>query len=168
MCLRSRLLCILAALSLFLFHSAPAAGQDAGRDAVVAGVRAAWNRYVRAFGAGDIDYIVETAYTEVSFHGTDNGIATVGRASELRAMFESVRSELGKEGYDRSETREATVCVLSDSVVIMGVKFVRYRADDSVLSEGAGTYLFTKTSRGWQIAGQIGHGEDRIMSCGAG
>ena len=51
------------------------------------------------------------------------------------------------------------------AIAILSAQFIRYRKDGSVLSEPAGTYLFSKTKQGWRIVAQIPHSPDRIINC---
>lgn len=104
-------------------------------------------------------------YTTPSFHGVPDGVVTLTSTGELRNFFESaLSSSIRAQGYDHSATQASTVCPLTDVTALLSVEYLRYRSDRQVLSEGA-TYLFTKTTSGWRILGQIGHDADRLLGC---
>ena len=162
---RQRIATVLATVSLAGVLAAPCDASAQDRTAIVEAVRTSWEGYVRAFAEGRVDFIADSVYTTPSFHGLPDGVVTFTSTAELRDFFQSTLASIRAQGYDHSATRASTVCPLTDVTALLGVEYVRYGSDGQVLSEGAGTYLFTRTTRGWRILGQIGHDADRLLGC---
>lgn len=136
-----------------------------GTRVVTEEILSTWAGYSRAFAEGRVDFIADSVYTTPSFHGLADGMQTLTTTDEIRDLFRAALTSARAQGYDRSVTRSSTVCPLSDDTALLSVEYARYRADGEVLSESAGTYLFTRTSDGWRILGQIGHTADRRVGC---
>ena len=141
--------------------------QQPGQDALKAEVSAAWEDYLKLFAAGRADVIGERVYLAPSFNLTANGPNVSMTPADTRARFETSISALVKQNYARTTTKHANICVLNDATAILSVQWTRYRKDGSVLSEPAGTYVFSKTKDGWRIIAQTGHAPERVMRCGS-
>ncbi len=153
------------AISLMAIGTPPDLDAQLDATSLAAEVRATWDSYINAFSEGRADLIADRFYTAPSFHGGAEGVSTVLTAGELQAAFQAVLESLARQDYRRSETRRATICVLTETTAFLDAEYVRYRADDSVLMTGAGTYLFTKRPEGWRIAGQVPHATAKALSC---
>ena len=160
-----RITTLLATLSLAGVLAAPGKASAQDREDIAEAIRTSWEGYIRAFAEGRVDFIADSVYTTPSFHALPNGVVTLTSTAEIRNLFASARASIREQGYDHSETRASTVCPLSDITAVLSVEYARYRSDGEVLSEGAGTYLFTKTPSGWRILGQIGHAAERLLGC---
>ena len=141
--------------------------QPSGQDALKAEVSAAWEDYLKLFAEGRADAIGDRVYLAPSFNLTANGPNVSMTPADTRARFETSIAALVKQNYARTTTKHANICVLNDATAILSVQWTRYRKDGSVLSEPAGTYVFSKTKDGWRIIAQTGHAPERVMSCGA-
>ena len=119
------------------------------------------------FAAGRADVIGDRVYLAPSFNLTATGPNVSMTPADTRARFESSIAALVKQNYARTATKHANICILNDATAILSAQFTRYRKDGSVLSEPAGTYVFSKTKDGWRIVAQIGHAPDRVMRCGS-
>jgi hypothetical protein len=129
-------------------------------------VSAAWEDYLKVFAAGRADIIGDRVYLAPSFSLTATGPNVSMTPADTRARFETSIGALVKQNYARTTTKHANICVLNDATAILSTQWTRYRKDGSVLSEPAGTYVFSKTTDGWRIVAQIGHAPDRVMKCG--
>jgi ketosteroid isomerase-like protein len=141
--------------------------QPSGQDALKAEVSAAWEDYLKLFAEGRADAIGDRVYLAPSFNLTANGPNVSMTPADTRARFETSIAALVKQNYARTTTKHANICVLNDATAILSVQWTRYRKDGSVLSEPAGTYVFSKTKDGWRIIAQTGHAPERVISCGA-
>ena len=141
--------------------------QPSGQDALKAEVSAAWEEYLKLFADGRADVIGDRVYSAPSFNLTANGPNVSMTPADTRARFETSIAALVKQNYARTTTKHANICVLNDATAILSVQWTRYRKDGSVLSEPAGTYLFSKTKDGWRIIAQTGHAPERVMRCGS-
>jgi hypothetical protein len=140
--------------------------QPAAQDSLKAEVSAAWEEYLKVFAAGRADVIGERVYLAPSFNLTATGPNVSMTPADTKARFESSIAALVPQNYARTATKHASICILNDATAILSAQFTRYRKDGSVLSEPAGTYVFSKTKDGWRIVAQIGHAPDRVMKCG--
>jgi hypothetical protein len=141
--------------------------QPAGQETLKAEVSAAWEEYLKLFAEGRADVIGDRVYSAPSFNLTANGPNVSMTPADTRARFESSIGALVKQNYARTTTKHANICVLNDATAILSVQWTRYRTDGSVLSEPAGTYVFSKTKEGWRIIAQTGHAPERVMTCGS-
>ena len=153
------------ALALLGGSTIPASAQSLNQEALEAEISVAWEEYVRAFSERRTAFIADQVYATPTYSFDANGVQVLMAASEVRAGFESLLASLAAQGYQRSETRSANICVLNDVAAVVSVEFVRYRTDGTVLSELAATYLFARTTGGWRIVAQIGHSPERILQC---
>ena len=140
--------------------------QPSGQEALKAEVSAAWEDYLKLFAAGRADLIGDRVYLAPSFNLTATGPNVSMTPADTRTRFETSIGALVKQNYARTTTKHANVCVLNDATAILSTQWTRYRKDGSVLSEPAGTYVFSKTKDGWRIVAQIGHAPERVMTCG--
>lgn len=134
-------------------------------DALKAEVSVAWEEYLKLFAAARADVIGERVYLTPSYALAATGPSVSMTAAEIKNRFESAITALSPQNYARTATKSANICVLNDATAILSAQFIRYRKDGSVLSEPAGTYLFSKTKQGWRIVAQIPHSPDRIINC---
>lgn len=141
--------------------------QPSRTDGLKAEVSAAWEEYLKLFADGRADVIGDRVYHAPSFNLTANGPNVSMTPADTKARFETSIAALVKQNYARTTTKHANICVLNDATAILSVQWTRYRKDGSVLSEPAGTYVFSKTKDGWRIIAQTGHAPERVMSCGA-
>jgi hypothetical protein len=141
--------------------------QPSGQDALKAEVSAAWEEYLKLFADGRADVIGDRVYSAPSFNLTANGPNVSMTPADTRARFETSIAALVKQNYARTTTKHANICVLNDATAILSVQWTRYRKDGSILSEPAGTYVFSKTKDGWRIIAQTGHAAERVMKCGS-
>jgi NTF2-like protein (DUF6841) len=140
--------------------------QPAAQDSLEAEVSAAWEEYLKVFAGGRADLIGERVYLAPSFNLTPTGPNVSMTPADTKARFESSIAALVPQSYARTATKHANICVLNDATAILSAQFTRYRKDGSVLSEPAGTYVFSKTKDGWRIVAQIGHAPNRVLKCG--
>jgi hypothetical protein len=143
------------------------AAQPAAQDTLKAEVSAAWEEYLALFAEGRADVIGDRVYSAPSFNLTANGPNVSMTPADTRARFETSIAALVKQNYARTTTKHANICVLNDATAILSVQWTRYRKDGSILSEPAGTYVFSKTREGWRIVAQTGHAPERVMRCGS-
>ena len=141
--------------------------QPAGQDVLKAEVSAAWEEDLKLFADGRADVIGDRVYSAPSFNLTANGPNVSMTPADTKARFETSIAALVKQNYARTTTKHANICVLNDATAILSVQWTRYRKDGSVLSEPAGTYVFSKTKDGWRIIAQTGHAPERVMRCGS-
>jgi hypothetical protein len=161
-----RAMALAAALAIGVGLSALDA-QPSGQETLKAEVSAAWEDYLKLFAAGRADVIGDRVYSAPSFNLTANGPNVSMTPSDTRTRFETSIAALVKQNYARTTTKHANICVLNDATAILSVQWTRYRKDGSVLSEPAGTYVFSKTTDGWRIIAQTGHAPERVMRCGS-
>jgi hypothetical protein len=146
------------------FHAGYAQAPSA--DGLKAEVSAAWEDYLKVFAAGRSDVISERVYLAPSYALGATGPSVSTTAAEIKARFDASIGALVPQSYARTTTKSANICVLNDATAILSAQFTRYRKDGSVLSEPAGTYVFSKTKQGWRIVAQIPHAPDRLIHCG--
>jgi hypothetical protein len=157
---------ITGALVFLLPGPTAVAQQTRSRDTAKAEVRAAWDEYMRAFSSRRADLIADRSYTAPSASLSVGGVTFSMTAADVKSRFESSIGTLAARNYARSETRSANVCILNDGAAILSGTFVRYLNDGSVMSEIAGTYLFTRTPPGWRIVAQVSHTAKEVVKCG--
>jgi ketosteroid isomerase-like protein len=68
-----------------------------------------------------------------------------------RAMGTQMFEELRKQGFDHTELQEAAITVNGDDIAVAHARFVRRRADGSVLEPVEATYLCRKRADGWKV-----------------
>jgi hypothetical protein len=141
------------------------APQAPAPDPIKAEVSVAWEDYLKLFAAGRADVIGERVYLAPSYALSATGPSLSMTSAEMKKSLESSISALSVQNYARTATKSANICVLNEATAILSAQFTRYRKDGSVLSEPAGTYLFSKTQQGWRIVAQIPHSPERILSC---
>jgi hypothetical protein len=140
----------------------PAAAQGQGEAAAV---RAALDRYLARFSSGQIDAIATQSYLAPSINTTADRVGIAMTAADVGRRFEATLATLVPQGYDRSVTRTANVCMLSDVAAVVSATFARLRRDGTVLSEIGSTYVFVKSGDGWRIAAQLAHDPARQLRC---
>ena len=142
-------------------------GRSAGEAAAQAEVRSAWDEYIRAFSAGRADLIADGVYLAPSFNLAEAGIEVSMSPADTRARFKTAMELLAAQGYQRTETKSAGICLLNDTAAVLSARFIRYRKDGGILGEAAGTYVFAKSPQGWRIVASIPHSPERALKCGA-
>jgi hypothetical protein len=142
------------------------AAQGPAVDTLKAEVSAAWEDYLKVFAAGRSDVISERVYLAPSYALGAAGPSVSATAAEIKTRFDASIGALVPQNYARTTTKSANICVLNDATAILSAQFTRYRKDGSVLSEPAGTYVFSKTKQGWRIVAQIPHAPERVITCG--
>lgn len=93
------------------------------------------------------------------------GPVTISMDSEVKTWFEDTLRPLVADGYDRSEWPVLRICVLNESAAILSGKYIRYRKNGDVIGEYGTSYLFARTSAGWQIVSTIPHDPRKLVSC---
>ncbi len=144
---------------------AAAAAQATPETDVQAEVRAAWDAYIEAFSAGRTGVIAEEVYAAPSFQLGPAGAAVRLGAAETRAAFDAIHRQLAPERYARSETDRAEICVINPATAVLSAHFTRYRADGSVLSRGASSYLFARVDGDWRILAIMANPAGKLIAC---
>ena len=165
--MRIRTNLVVAAMTATILATATMAGtaQSTGREAAKADIRKALEDYVAAFSAGRADVIAERSVLSpmLTLGATAPSISMT--AEDVRKRYDGNLKALAAQNYKRSTVDSATVCLLNDAAAIVSGQFTRYRADGSVLSKIASTYVFAKGDGQWRITTLIGHGIDRAITC---
>lgn len=130
---------------LMLLASTPALAADSEAEA---SAMAVLDAFMRAFNARDVEAF------EATLHFPHYRIAS-GEVSVLQAagtrpdLFERFAS--ATQGWDRSAWEARTVIHSGPSKVHFDTRFIRYRADGSILSEFDSIYIVTRQDGRWGI-----------------
>ena len=86
----------------------------------------------------------------------DRGVASLESIDEVIKFYRTTREGLDTRGYKtgRVDLSDARITVLSPTRVLFNVRY-RYKVDGSLLEEGAGIYLMSKSSGRWKMQGNI-------------
>jgi hypothetical protein len=85
--------------------------------------------------------------------------------NDIKAAFDDIHASLKQARYARSETDIATICVINAGTALLSARYSRYRDDDTVLTEGASSYLFAKFENGWRIVAIMGNPSGNLIAC---
>jgi hypothetical protein len=141
---------ILAALSAAAFH-ASAFAQD------LKGVMEYFmSEYLRAWNAHDAKLIIKDFYRLDPSHRW----ATV---EGLQAEFDRLKSE----GYDHSEIKSITGCVLTADTGQVELRFTRLKTDGSFMppKDRVSVYQVRRFDDGWRATSMAGLAEGQSMKC---
>lgn len=109
-----------------------------------------------AFSQGRADFIADSVYVAPAYFLGGGGVEVRMTTAEVRGHFERMMEPLAAQGYQRSEIRTSSVCVLSDISAIAHLGFARVRTDGSVILAGNAAYFYAKTPEGWRVMASIG------------
>ena len=142
-----------------------AAAQERPEEETKIAVRAAWDAYIDAFSAGETDVIANDVYAAPSYQLGGNGASVRVTPADTQAAFDATHASLAPERYDRSETDRAEICVINDGTALLSAYFTRYRTDDTVISNGASSYLFAKFDDDWRIVAIMANPAAKLITC---
>jgi hypothetical protein len=124
-----------------------------------------WSNYTNAFMQGQAGKIANEFYDPPVYIINNEDVTSITTVPGIESWFETGMSNQKELGYKRTETKTLKVCVMSQSSVILNTEFIRYRDDDSILSEGAGTYVIVLKQEGWRIVSMILHSANQALQC---
>jgi hypothetical protein len=100
--------------------------------------------------------------------GANGPTVTGTEPQDVAKRFAAAIERLKAQGWVKSEYPHPIICVINASTAIASGEFMRYRADGSVISYNATSYLFGKTKEGWRIVSFFGHERGKIIGCNDG
>jgi hypothetical protein len=131
-------------------------GQYAWKDADRHEIEKAWDSYNQAFIAKDYSKLRDLL--QVPFvRWNDRETASLESLDKVIEIYRRLREALDIRGYKTSkpDLSDARISVLSSTRILLNIRFRRYKTDGSLLEEGAGVYLMSKTSGSWKIQGTL-------------
>ncbi len=153
----------LAALSTAAQAAPTLTPQDVAR--IKTEVAAAVQNYADSFNNHDAKTIGEKLYNIPSTRVDARGVTVTDNAGEIAKSYEGAIKQAVASGWDHSTFPNPTVCVLTPDTALAGGPYYRFRKDGSTLTEGAETFVFTRTKDGWRIASQIMQNNGKIVTC---
>ena len=137
---------------------APAQQLTADRESVLRGeVKSAFDQYTEWFSAGRPDLIAQRSYRVPVLFLRPMGLEVDSTAEAVKIRFERTLQALGADGYGRSQVSNLHVTAFSEHAASVSGRFIRYRKDQSVIAEFGATFVYAKTTEGWQIVSMISH-----------
>jgi hypothetical protein len=137
----------------FAFAS-PAGAQQVTEDrlpVIRAEIDTLFDQYYGWFSAGQVDVVMERAYTAPMYLGN----VILQTRDEVRDFTADLLEQLSAQGYARSEMPTRNICLLSGGFAVVSGNGFRYRGDGSVLGEFGWTYTVMLTEEGWRIMGMF-------------
>ena len=137
-----------------LLSSPPLRAQDGSKDANRQEIQKAWDEYAKAFITKDYDKL--RGLLQVPFvRWNDRETTSVESLDKVIENYRRTREALDHRGYKTTQAAlsDARISVLSPTRVLLNIRYRRYKTDGTVLEEGAGIYLMSKTSGNWKIQG---------------
>lgn len=141
-------------VTLVLISSSVVAGQVRWNETSRQEIEQAWQAYSQAFVNKDYDQIRDLV--QVPFFRWSDGVTAVFETpDEVINFYRSAREPLDARGYktSRADLSHARISLLSPTRVLFSVRYRRYKADGSLLEEGAQVYLMSKASGKWKVQG---------------
>lgn len=163
-----------AVLALVCTGMAPAAAQQQGLSkeqvaAIEKEVAAALHNYYSLYTEKNNKALSADVFLDTWIQLGANGPTITGTdPADVAKRFAANIERLQAQGWVKSAYPNPIICVINASTAIASGEFMRYRADGSVLSYNATSYLFTKTPKGWRIASFFGHERGKIIGCNDG
>ena len=143
-------------LSLGIFFSACAWGQDAWKDSDKKEIEKTVTEYTEIFAAKAFDKL--SGVLETPFVGVFGaGPIVMKTMDELTAYYRRIREPLDAGGYVKSTQMlsQGRLSVLSDTTALLNIPYRRYKTGGVLLEDGAMFYIFSKTSGKWKISGLL-------------
>ena len=172
MTVRIRRFC--AVVALVCAGVVPAAAQQDGlsKDQVAAiekEVAAALHNYYRLYTEKSDKALSADVFLETWVQlGAGGPTITGTEPADVAKRFAANIERLQAQWWVKSAYPNPIICVINAGTALASGEFMRYRADGSVLSYNATSYLFTKTAKGWRIVSFFGHERGKIIGCNDG
>lgn len=145
-------------------HAQQAALTPADTAKIKAEVVETMTKYVTTFTAQKPKVIADNIFTNPSITLGANGL-TVNTPEQVNAQYTGNIKRLLEGGWEKSVMEHHNVCVMNANVAFANSRYVRYKKDGSIHSEGASTYMLNKGKDGWRIVMLIGHDINKVMTC---
>lgn len=148
----------------------PAMAQQAGGMApadvakIKVEVAAALQDYMKAFSAQDSKAVAHVIYSKPGITLSEQGAQLIDPAQQEVTNAAFIK-KLADSGWVRTETPEVTVCVLNPYAAIGSGKYIRYRKDGSIHSQGGGVNFYSKTKDGWKMVTRINTAPNKVVTC---
>lgn len=127
-------------------------------------VASALQDYMKAFSAQDSKAVAQVIYSKPGITLSDQGVQLIDPAQQEVSNAGFIK-KLVESGWVRTETPDVTVCVLNPYAAIGSGKYIRYKKDGSVHSEGGGVNFYSKTPQGWKMVTRINTAANKIVTC---
>src|SRR5262249_47746277 len=127
-------------------------------------VAAALQAYMKAFSAQDSKAVAQVIYSHPGITVNDKGGTIIDPAEQEVSNGKFIK-QLVEAGWVRTETPQVTVCVLNAYAAIGSGKYVRYRKDGTIHSQGGGVNLYSKTKDGWKMVTRINTPPEKTVTC---
>lgn len=127
-------------------------------------VAAALQDYMKAFSAQDSKAVARVIYSQPGITLSEQGVTLINPAQQELTNAAFIK-KLVETGWVRTETPQVTVCVLNPTAAIGSGKYIRYRKDGTVHSQGGGVNFYSKTSQGWKMVTRINTLPEKVVTC---
>ena len=121
-------------------------------------------KYVTTFTAQKPRIIADEIFSNPSLNMGANGVI-VNTPDQVNTQYTGNIKRLVEENWEKSVMVHHNVCVMNANVAFSNSRYIRYKKDGSVHSEGASTYMLNKGKDGWRIVMLIGHDINKVMVC---
>ena len=121
-------------------------------------------KYVTTFTAQKPKVIADDIFSNPSIAMGPNGV-TVNTPEQVNTQYSGNIKRLLEGGWEKSVMDHHNVCVMNANVAFANSRYVRYKKDGSIHSDGASTYMLNKGKDGWRIVMLIGHDINKVMVC---
>lgn len=88
---------------------------------------------------------------------SSRGVAAMSDAAEIESFLATMMQGLKARGYERSELTAVAILPMSDGIILISVRRIRYRCDGSELERLGETYTFRRINDGWKIVTAMVH-----------
>jgi len=141
-------------IAFLLISSSVVMGQAEWNEAIRQQIEQTWEAYNQAFIAKDYDKIRDLV--QVPFFRWSEGETALWQSpDDVIKFYRGHREPLDARGYktSRGDLSEARISLLSPTRALFSLRYRRYKADGSLLEEGAAIYLMSNASGKWKIQG---------------
>ncbi len=118
--------------------------------------------YFQAFQELKPDAVVSRLNVPCIFLSPQGAIA-MSSAEAIDALMRQLMQGLKQQGFGRSEISDLRAQQVSDSVVFVDIRGIRYHTDGSILERFATTNTLRKTDAGWKIVQIAMHDVDVVL-----
>jgi hypothetical protein len=94
---------------------------------------------------------------------SSQGVRMMADAKEVAAFIGQLMESLKSRGFSRSEITGMRVNQMSESIVVVSVRRIRYETDGRELERLGETYTFRSTGDGWKIATAMTHDTGSVL-----
>ena len=128
-------------------------------------VTSLWNDYITLFSNGQSKLIAERIFSAPIYMVQEDEVQLLSTQDNVHTYFGMSAIYLASLNYKDTKTKQLNICVLNNASAIISAEIIRYRKDESVLTELSFTYLVAKKQEGWRFVASIPHNVNKMIKC---